>query len=290
MPMDLMGSFRLNPKTNELEILYGAVKPTLNVVVADETNRLSPKTASALLRVMENRVIDIQGTSVTCADPFLVIGTQNPIEQEGVYPLPEALKDRFCMQSSIRRLSRDLEIELTRRPSIYARKQSEAAGVVPVLTPQRMIEMRDHSKALPIEMAVSGYMVDLVRATDPNCDEFAFMPSEFRDLIESGAGLRGSKWLTACSRANAALRGSLQVHVQDAQAVAAFVLQHRITLKPDAKFSGRKGLEEEIVLALLETVPTVGLGVTASGAPTYGSETAAVPAEEASKRPWWRLF
>jgi MoxR-like ATPase len=257
MPMDIIGSKAWNPETKRLEIQPGAITDKMNIVVVDETNRLAPKTASALLEVMQGRRINIQGHSMPCADPFLVIGTQNPIEQEGTYPMPEALLDRFAMRLSLKRLSRELEIELTCRPAVYAVRQAEAAGVVQVLTPTRMREMRNYAQSLPIEPAVSAYIVDLVRATDPNCAEFTHMPKEFKELVQAGSGLRGSIWLTSTARAHAAMRGSDQVHVSDVQAVAPYVLQHRITLTPDARFNGSKGLEQKIVEALIECVPTV---------------------------------
>lgn len=256
MPMDIIGSRAWNPETKRLELQYGAIKPDMNIVVVDETNRLAPKTASCLLEVMQGRRLNIQGESIPCADPFLVIGTQNPIEQEGTYPMPEALLDRFAMRLSLKRLSRELEIELTCRPAVYAVRQAEAAGVVQVLTPTRMVEMRDYAQSLPIEPAVTAYIVDLVRATDPDCAEFVHMPAEFKKLVQAGSGLRGSIWLTSTSRAHAAMRGSDRVHIEDVQAVAPYVLQHRITLTPDAAY-GSKGLQEKIVEALIKSVPTV---------------------------------
>jgi len=257
MPMDIIGSKAWNPETKKLEIQRGAINETMNIVVVDETNRLAPKTASCLLEVMQGRRINIQGFSMPCANPFLVIGTQNPIEQEGTYPMPEALRDRFAMRMNLKRLSRELEKMLISRSAVYATKQAEAAGIVPVLTPTMMIEMREFAQNLPIEDAVNGYIVDLVRATDPNCEEFEWMPKEHKETVLAGSGLRGSIWLTSTSRAHAAMRGSDKVHIKDVQAVAPFVLQHRVTLTPDAAFNGRKGQEEKIVRDLIQSVPTV---------------------------------
>lgn len=257
MPMDIIGSKAWNPETKKLELQRGAINETMNIVVVDETNRLAPKTASCLLEVMQGRRINIQGFSMPCADPFLVIGTQNPIEQEGTYPMPEALRDRFCMRMNLKRLSRELEKMLISRDAVFAIRQAEKAGIVPVLTPAMMIAMKEYAQSLPIEDAVNGYIVDLVRATDPNCEEFQWMPKEHKDMVLAGSGLRGSIWLTSTSRAHAAMRGSDKVHFTDVQAVAPFVLQHRITLTPDAAFNGRKGQEEQIARDLIQSVPTV---------------------------------
>ncbi len=258
MPMDIIGSRAWNPETKRLEIQRGAINETMNIVIVDETNRLSPKTASCLLEVMQGRRLNIQGFSMPMPDMFMLIGTQNPIEQEGTYPMPEAMLDRFAMRLTLRRLSKELEMDLINRPAVYAVRQAEAAGVVPALTPVRMAEMRNYAQSLTIEPAVSAYIVELVRATSPNCQEFAnHMPKEFRDLVQAGSGLRGSIWMTSTARAHAAMRGSDKVHVEDVQAVAPYVLQHRISLTPDAAFNGTKGLQLKIVEALIQSVPTV---------------------------------
>lgn len=259
LPMDIIGSKAWNPEKHMLEIQFGAVTPNMHILVADETNRLAPKTASSLLMVMQERKLNIQGQQFDCADPFLVIGTQNPIEQEGVYPLPEALLDRFAMKVVPGELSFEDEVELTRRASVYARDQAKAAKVEPVLTPEDMKKMREYAQTqVALEMAVSSYIVRLVRSTRPRCEEHQFMSPEHREFIDMGAGRRAGLWLTACSKAHAAMRGSDVVHFEDVQKVAPFVLGHRVTLKADVKFSASKALPLEIVAGLLANVPTVG--------------------------------
>lgn len=293
LPMDIIGSKAWNPETRKLEIQHGAVTPLMNILVADETNRLAPKTASSLLMVMQERVLNIQGVIFPCANPFLVIGTQNPIEQEGVYPLPEALLDRFAMKVVPGELIFDDEVELTRRASVYARDQAKAAKVEPVLTPGDMNAMREYAQTqVGLEMAVSAYIVRLARSTRPRCEEFALMPRQYRELIDMGAGRRAGLWLTACSKAHAAMRGSPQVHFTDVQAVAPFVLGHRITLKADAKFTGSKTLPMDIVNGLLESVPTV-VGAVEKAQPCHLDDCDAevhVNTTGGGKRKWWQIW
>lgn len=288
LPMDIIGSKAWDPEKKKLVKQPGAVQDTMNIVVADETNRLAPKTASSLLMVMQERVLNIQGERYPMADPFLVIGTQNPIEQEGVYPLPEALLDRFAMKAKLAYLSRDLEIELVRRAAVYARDQSKAAGIEPVLTIEQMREMRRYAQEqVIVELAVSAYMIDLVRATRPELEEFDYMPKEFGRFIDFGASQRAGLWLTACSKAHAAMRGSTHVHVEDVQAVAPVVLGHRLTLKADARFGNKRGLEYDIVAALLESVPTVGQPRQKEQLPVVDTE---VPVSSSPRRRWWQIF
>jgi MoxR-like ATPase len=258
LPMDIIGSKAWNPETRQLEIQHGAVTPKMNILVADETNRLAPKTASSLLMVMQERKLNIQGHIFNCADPFLVIGTQNPIEQEGVYPLPEALLDRFAMKIIPGELAFDDEVDLVRRPATFARDQARSAGVQPVLSTDDMKRMRHYAQTeILMELPVSQYAIRLARATRKRCDEHKYMNPQDQGFLDMGAGRRAGIWMTACAKSHAAMRGSEKVHFEDVQAVAPYVLAHRLTLKADQKFGGDKDLPQQIVKRLLDSVPTV---------------------------------
>ncbi len=260
LPMDIIGSKAWNPATRTLEIQHGAIKPEFNVVLADEINRMTPKAGSSLLGVMEERVLNVQGEVFHMADPFLVIGTMNPIEQEGTYPPPEAALDRFAVMGALDYPSRELEIQLACRKSIFARNQQEAAGMEKVITPAELLAMRRFAQdEVTISESVTGYIVDLVRATRPKNEECRqYLSAELHKLIAVGASSRGVKWLTACSRAAAALRGSKVVCVSDVKSIAKATLAHRLVLNPMVGFRNDKDeLLNEIFARLVEKVPAV---------------------------------
>jgi len=261
LPMDIVGSMIWNPKTQEMEVKHGYVKPEFNILLADETNRVAPKTGAALLNVMQERRVNIGGQEFLMADPFLVIGTQNPIEQEGTYPMPEALLDRFAVMGELTYPDFEEEIVLAKRKAVYARNQQEAAGVEPVLSVAELRQMRHYAQEeIEISDSVYRYIVRLVRATRPKCrEEFdAYMPAELKRFIAVGASGRGILWLTACSKVAAAIAGRTAVHIQDVQSAALPCLGHRIFLKTDAVFSSQsESLRHDIMAGLLEAVPTV---------------------------------
>ena len=247
LPSDLTGTDIFRPQTGEFEFRAGPVFH--NLLLADEINRASAKVQSALLEAMEERQVTVAEKSWPLPEPFLVMATQNPIEQEGAYPLPEAQLDRFLMKTRISYPSAEQErriLELTRREA------SETASAVRDADDGYTVEevMKDRGRVLELHLAerLERYIVELVRATRA--------PEKYDDemagLVSYGASPRASIALDRCSRARAFLRGREFVTPGDIQAVAPPVLRHRIILTYEAEAEGRSS--EEVVSRLLDCV------------------------------------
>ncbi len=247
LPSDLTGTDIFRPQTGEFEFRAGPIFH--NLVLADEINRASAKVQSALLEAMEERQVTVAEKSWPLPEPFLVMATQNPIEQEGAYPLPEAQLDRFLMKTRISYPSAEQEqriLELTRREaSETATGQSGAEDAYTVAE-----VMTDRARVLELHLAerLERYIVELVRSTraPQNYDE------SLGSLVSYGASPRASIALDRCSRARAFLRGRDFVTPGDIQAVAPPVLRHRIILTYEAEAEGRSS--EEVISRLLDCV------------------------------------
>lgn len=261
LPSDLVGSLIFDQETGKMRVKFGAVQPDMNVVLADEINRLPPKTTSALLSVMEERYLLINEEKHEMANPFTMLATENPIEQEGVYPLPEATLDRFALKGTLAYMSRAHEIELIKRAAIFERDKAKAAGVEPTLTPEDMRQMIEFAKKqVTISDMVYGYIVDLVRSARPECGAADHLPQEMLRYVKVGPSPRGEIWLTACGKASAAMRGSTHVTIEDIKKVAPAVLAHRLVLDPAYKFqAGNRDLDQRIIKHLVETVKVAGM-------------------------------
>ena len=247
LPSDLTGTDIFRPQTGEFEFRAGPVFH--NLVLADEINRASAKVQSALLEAMEERQVTVAEKSWPLPEPFLVMATQNPIEQEGAYPLPEAQLDRFLMKTRISYPSAEQEqriLELTRREAVEAAPGAGNAGngysVDELLT--------DRARVLQLHLAerLERYIVELARATRAP-EQYG---EELAGLVSYGASPRASIALDRCSRARAFLRGRDFVTPGDIQAVAPPVLRHRIILTYEAEAEGRSS--EEIIRRLLDRV------------------------------------
>ena len=247
LPSDLTGTDIFRPQTGEFEFRAGPVFH--NLVLADEINRASAKVQSALLEAMEERQVTVAEKSWPLPEPFLVMATQNPIEQEGAYPLPEAQLDRFLMKTRIDYPSADEEqriLALTRR---------EAAATGPDATLDKdgySVEavLSDRARVLALHLAerLERYIVELVRATRTPED----YDESLGGLVSYGASPRASIALDRCSRARAFLKGRDFVTPGDIQAVAPPVLRHRIILTYEAEAEGRS--PEEVIDRLLDCV------------------------------------
>ena len=247
LPSDLTGTDIFRPQTGEFEFRAGPLFH--NLVLADEINRASAKVQSALLEAMEERQVTVAEKSWPLPEPFLVMATQNPIEQEGAYPLPEAQIDRFLMKTRIGYPSAEQEqriLELTRREASGAGSQASGAGGGHTMDEV----MKDRGRVLELHLAerLERYIVELVRATR--------VPQEHDEalagLVSYGASPRASIALDRCSRARAFLRGRDFVTPGDIQAVATPVLRHRIILTYEAEAEGRNS--EEVITRLLDCV------------------------------------
>ena len=237
MPSDVTGSSIFNQRTLDFEFRAGPV--FANLVLGDEINRAPPKTQAALLEAMQERQVTIEGTTHQLERPFLVIATQNPIEYEGTYPLPEAQLDRFLLRVSVGYPARDAEWGVLERRIERAVDDVELDQVVDrdgVLELQRSIEQ------VHVSEAIGYYLVDLVAATRTS------------NRIQVGASPRGTLALLKLSRALAALRGRDFVTPEDAKAVAVPALAHRLMLRPELWV--QRVRPDEVVREALETVPT----------------------------------
>jgi MoxR-like ATPase len=237
MPGDVTGSSIYNQRTSDFEFRPGPI--FANLILADEINRAPPKTQAALLEAMQERQATIEGTTHLLERPFIVLATQNPIEYEGTYPLPEAQLDRFLLRASFGYPGREHEVELLAR---RAERRTDDVELRPVVDRATLLELQDAVERVHVGDAIRGYIVDVVRAT--------------RDAsaIQVGASPRGSLALLKLSRARAAVAGRDFVTPEDVKAVAVPALAHRLTLRPELWV--QRVRPEDVVRDRLETVPT----------------------------------
>jgi MoxR-like ATPase len=247
MPSDITGTDVMYEDRASGERAFRFLRGPLfaNVVLADEINRTPPKTQAALLEAMQERQVSAGGKRHSLPDPFFVLATQNPIEQEGTYPLPEAQLDRFLLKVFVGYPSGDEE------KHIYRLTTSDASvDPVPVLGSEQMLALQGVVRRVPISDLCVDYVSRLVRATRP-ADESA--PKFIRDWVLWGVGPRGGQSLIMSARARAALDGRPEVGVEDLRAMAAAVLRHRMVLNYNAEAQGQT--TETVVKKLLETLP-----------------------------------
>jgi MoxR-like ATPase len=242
LPADLIGTMIYNQKTGEFEPRHGPV--FANIILADEVNRAPAKVQSALLEAMQEKQVTFGGQSFGLQEPFLVLATQNPIEQEGTYPLPEAQVDRFMLKVKISYPSRDEEKEIMRR---FAGGEEIAVDVV--TGPEAILQARSEIAQLYMDDKISDYIVDLVHATRRPAD---YGVPELVPLIEYGASPRATIYLAQMGRAHAYLRGRGYVIPDDVKAVATDVMRHRIITTYEAE--AEEVTSDEIVRRVLEAV------------------------------------
>ena len=250
LPSDLIGTRIWRASDERFDIEWGPV--FANLVLTDEINRAPAKVQSALLEVMAERQVSIGGTTRPLPSPFLVLATQNPIESEGVYTLPEAQRDRFLMKVIVGYPSPEEELEIIRRMG------SRPPFASPVMDLERLGELQRLADEVYVDTAVAQYAVDLVMATrEPTLRGLA----DIEPLIEFGVSPRASLGLVAASKALALLRGRSYVTPQDTFDVARDVLRHRLMLTYEAL---AKGLEADDVLnRLLSMVPAAKISPSA---------------------------
>lgn len=244
MPSDILGSELLQEKERRLEFEYQPGPIFTNLLLADEINRTPPKTQSALLEAMQERRVTVGHDTRPLPDPFLVIATQNPIEQEGTYPLPEAQLDRFMFALTLGYPTRVEEAEIVRRTTLQA-----PVALSPVATREQILAIQALVRAAPVSDHVIEYAVALAAATRPReTDALALA----RDYLEWGAGPRAAQCLVLGAKALALLDGRLAPETADVRAVAAAVLPHRVVVNYRATGAGRKA--PDIVAELTQAV------------------------------------
>ncbi|MCI0384998.1 MoxR family ATPase [Streptomyces sp. CNQ085] len=240
MPSDVTGSLIYDNRTAEFSFRPGPV--FTNLLLADEINRTPPKTQASLLEAMEERQVTVEGIARKLPDPFLVAATQNPVEYEGTYPLPEAQLDRFLLKLQVALPSREEEIKvLSRHAEGFDPRDLTAAGVRRVAGPADLDAARAAVAKTSVSPDVAGYVVDICRATRES-------PS-----LSLGASPRGATALLSTARAWAWLTGRDYVTPDDVKALALPTLRHRVQLRPEAEMEGVTA--DSVISSLLAHVP-----------------------------------
>jgi MoxR-like ATPase len=240
MPADILGTSVYRAPTGTFELRRGPIFTDL--LLADEINRTPPKTQAALLEAMEERQVTIDGERLPLGPAFFVIATQNPVEYEGTYPLPEAQTDRFLMKVRIGYPEAAEEAEVLRRAAAgFDGHDLDAAGVTPVVSAAELAALRARARALPVAPELIEYVTRLARG------------SRQLPRVRLGASPRAGVALLVSARARAALRGAEWLAPDDVKALAPAVLRHRLVLRPEAELEGASA--DELVAELLDTVP-----------------------------------
>jgi MoxR-like ATPase len=242
LPADLIGTLIYNPRDSEFTVKKGPV--FANIILADEINRAPAKVQSALLEAMQERQVTIGDETYPLPSPFLVLATQNPIDQEGTYPLPEAQVDRFMLKLKVTYPTKDQELEILRRMA----RSTQATPITPLIRPEDILRLRELSDTVYMDGKVEEYIVNLVEATRN--------PAAYRldigDLIRFGASPRATIFLAMASRAHALLAGRGYVTPQDVKSIAMDVLRHRVILTYEAE--AEEKTPEDLIRRVLDTV------------------------------------
>ena len=242
LPADLVGTLIYDPKDQEFKTKKGPI--FANIILADEINRSPAKVQSALLEAMQEHQVTIGEESFPLDDPFLVLATQNPIEQEGTYPLPEAQVDRFMLKLVVGYPTGDDELEIMRRQSV-----GRSAEVKPVVSPDEIRRARKAVEMVYMDPQVERYIVALILATR---DPAAHGMPDLADLISFGASPRATICLARTARAHAFLQGRAFVTPDDIRAMAMDVLRHRVLLTYEAE--AEEVEPEEVITRVLDRV------------------------------------
>ncbi len=258
MPGDITGTelLHIDPETSERRFRFAKGPIFANVILADEINRTPPKTQAALLESMMERQVTIGGLRHPLPDPFFVLATQNPIEQEGTYPLPEAQLDRFMFMVRVPYPTRDEEREILRRTT-----GQEESSLSTVLRADELLELQSAVRSIPVADHVLDYVLAMTRGTRVHSSE----PFEFlREWVTWGAGPRASQFLVLGAKAHAAIQGRAHVAIEDVKAIAHPVLRHRIVTNFSA---AAEGMTPDTIIdrLLAEVDPTVGVGAGVPG-------------------------
>ena len=242
LPADLIGTLVYSPKSGEFTTKRGPIFG--NIILADEINRAPAKVQSALLEAMQERQVTIGDTTFKLEEPFMVLATQNPIEQEGTYPLPEAQVDRFMLKLNITYPSRAEEREIMDRVDMLHQKT-----VSPVVTKEEILAAREVVNQIYVDDKAKNYIVDLIHATRTP-DAFGL---KIGHLIEYGASPRATIYLQQAARAMAFLQGEGNVFPNDVKQVAMDILRHRVKVTYEAE--AENITSEDLIRQILDTVP-----------------------------------
>jgi MoxR-like ATPase len=247
MPSDITGTEVIQEDkatgVRQFKFLRGPI--FANMILADEINRTPPKTQAALLEAMQERQVTVGGERHRLPDPFFVLATQNPIEQEGTYPLPEAQLDRFMLNILVDYPTEDEEFDIVRLTTSVVKP-----SVSKILSGSDILELQEIVRKVPVADHVTKYAVRLTRMTRRGKD---VTPNFIRDYVSWGAGPRASQYLVLAAKARAVLHGRYYVSTDDIRSVAGPVLRHRIVTNFNAEAEGLKA--DDILERLIEAVP-----------------------------------
>jgi len=238
MPSDILGSEILDESRN-FKFIKGPI--FANIVLADEINRTPPKTQAALLEAMQEKIVTVAGKRYPLEQPYFVLATQNPIEQEGTYPLPEAQLDRFMFSIFLEYPSYEEEVNVVKSTT-----STNKVTINALFNAQEIIDFQQLIRRIPVADNVVEYAVKLVGKTRPQGE---FAPQLVKDYIDWGAGPRASQNLILAAKANAATKGKFSPDIEDVKAVANGILRHRIIKNYKAEAEGYS--EEQIIKELL---------------------------------------
>jgi MoxR-like ATPase len=247
MPADITGTdiIQEDSTSGRRELVFQRGPIFAQMILADEINRTPPKTQAALLEAMQEHSVTIGGVTYPLEEPFFVLATQNPIEQEGTYPLPEAQRDRFMFHVKVDYPTRDEEREIIQRTTSGFR-----VDLRKVATGQEILHCQELVRKVPVPDHVTDFVLDLVRKTRPDeKDAFDFV----RDMLEWGAGPRACQMLTVGGKVRAILRGRFHVAIEDIEALAMPVLRHRLVPTFNAEAEGIT--VDDIVGRILKAIP-----------------------------------
>lgn len=238
MPSDILGAETLDKERN-FRFIKGPI--FANIILADEINRTPPKTQSALLEAMQEKAVTTAGKNYQLDKPFFVLATQNPIEQEGTYPLPEAQLDRFQMMIKLDYPQYESELDIVKRTT-----SKDDVKIGAVISKEDILKFQELVRAVPVTDNVFEYAVSLVNKTRPNTDMAAKISNEY---LEWGAGPRAGQFLILGAKCNAVLNGKYSPDIEDVKAVANATLRHRLVRNFKAEAEGLT--EEQIIAELL---------------------------------------
>ena len=247
MPADITGTDILqdDPETGRRRFVFLPGPLFANMILADEINRTPPKTQAALLEAMQEGHVTAGGQTYKLPAPFFVLATQNPIEQEGTYPLPEAQQDRFMFNIRVEYPSRGEEIQIMKATTGGAKVE-----LAPIIDQHQILKFQDVVRQVVVADHIFGYVADLVRATRP---KEVGIPKWIPELVSWGAGPRACQFLILGGKARAILNGRVHVTTEDIKAVALPVLRHRILTTFHADSDGIT--PDDVIRKLLETIP-----------------------------------
>ena len=242
LPADLVGTLIYNPRDADFSVKKGPI--FANIILADEINRAPAKVQSALLEAMQERQVTIGDETYELPSPFLVLATQNPIDQEGTYPLPEAQVDRFMLKLKVVYPSKEQELEILRRMA----RSAPLEPIDPLITPNDILRLRTLCDTIYMDAKIEEYIVTVVEATRN--------PAAFRldigGLIRFGASPRATIFLAMAARAHALLAGRGYVTPQDVKSIAMDVLRHRVILTYEAE--AEEKTPEDLIRRILDTI------------------------------------